>query len=160
MPHTSRKEKQTLYAYLLNEGVLTHKKECIGKHADTKIDNLKVGCCMKSLQSRGFAKEIYSWGHRYYTITTEGCAFLRGELGINNVNVHPKTHQQRPQEQPQGREGGDRRQMTRGRGGFRGRGGDGGFRGRGGDGGFRGEGAPEGGDNRKFAKPQNEVAAE
>merc|ERR1719326_497793 len=104
---------------------------------------------MTSMDSRGFAKKTFTWNHRYYTITEAGCAFLRAQLGITKENVNPKTHQQRPQEQPQGREGGDRRQMTRGRGGFRGRGGDGGFRGRGGDGGFRGrggfrgEGAPE-----------------
>merc|ERR1712224_171430 len=154
MVHVKRQERQTLWAFLLNEGVITVKQENIGKHELTKIDNLKVMCMMTSLESRGFATKTFAWQHRYFTITESGCAHLRGLLGITKENVVPKTHQIRqPQEQAQGdRRDGDRRQMTRGRGGFgRGRGGfDGERRGRGG---FRGgSDAPQ----KEFAKPQGE----
>merc|ERR1712226_1442328 len=105
----------------------TAKQENTGKREATKIDNLKVMVTMTSLASRGFAKKTFVWNHRYFTITNEGCAFLRDQLGITNSNVNPKTHQQKPQEQHPGREGPDRRnQMSRGRGNFRGRGGFGG----------------------------------
>ena len=40
--------------------------------------------------------------HKYYTLTNEGCAFLRDQLGITNQNVNPKTHQQKPVEQNTG----------------------------------------------------------
>merc|ERR1739845_176815 len=107
-------------------------------------------CVMTSMDSRGFAKKTFTWAHRYFTITQEGCAFLRAQLGITKENVNPKTHQQRPQEQMPGREGGDRRQMTRGRGGFRGgRGFGGGDRGN-----FDGQANRPQGETREFAKPQ------
>merc|ERR1712139_173958 len=93
---------------------------------------------MKSLESRNFAKRTFTWQHRYYTITTEGCSYLRASLGITKENVNPKTHQIKPVEQYQGaREGG--RQMTRGRGT---RGGGRGFGDRGGFGGDRGGDRP------------------
>merc|ERR1712048_973094 len=157
MVHVKKQERSTLFAYLLNEGVIAVKEENVGKHEQTKIDNLKVICVMTSLESRGFAKKTYTWQHRYFTITTEGCQFLRTQLGITKENVNPKTHQQRPQEQPQyqGGERGDRRQMTRGRGGFgRGRGGFG--EGRGPRNFNRDGGAPQ----KEFAKPQAEGDAQ
>merc|ERR1712187_1056455 len=102
MVHVKRQEKQVLFSYLLNEGVITVKEESTGKHDATKIDNLKVMVVMRSLDSRGFAKRTFTWQHRYYTITTEGCSFLRASLGITKENVNPKTHQIRPVEQYQG----------------------------------------------------------
>merc|ERR1740133_29752 len=169
MVHVKRGEKQTLYAYLLNEGVCTVKEENTGKHEQTKIDNLKVLNSMISMESRGFATKTFVWNHRYYTITNEGCQFLRDQLGVTNANVNPKTHQQKPVEQNAGAGGPDRRnQMSRGRGGFRGgdreggfRGGgdrEGGFRGSGegrGRGGFRGGSRPDGdAPEKEHAKPQ------
>merc|ERR1712066_1131648 len=145
MVHVKKQERQILYAFLLNEGVIAVKEENVGKHEQTKIDNLKILCVMTSLDSRGFAKKTFTWAHRYFTITQEGCAFLRAQLGITKENVNPKTHQQRPQEQMPGRDGGERRQMTRGRGGF------GGDRARGG---FDGSANRQEGDTREFAKPQ------
>merc|ERR1712188_333509 len=150
-----RQEKQTLYAYLLNEGVCTVKEENTGKHEQTKIENLKVMNVMVSMESRGFAKKTFVWNHRYYTITNEGCAFLRDQLGVTNQNVNPKTHQQKPVDQHAGNQGPDRRnQMSRGRGGFRG--------GRGfGDRGGYGDRQPRqfasnqgGAPQKEFAKPQ------
>merc|ERR1712203_6608 len=160
MVHTKRQERQTLWAFLLNEGVISVKQENTGKHDQTKIDNIKVMCAMQSMESKGYAKKCFTWQHRYYTITESGCAYLRAQLGVFKDNVVPKTHQVRqPQEQPQGRGDGERRQMTRGRGfGRGGRGeGRGGFRGRGD---FQGDRQPRGGDQREFAKPQNETNQE
>merc|ERR1712187_18315 len=148
MVHVKRQERQTLWAFLLNEGVCAVKQENTGKHELTKIDNLKVMCVLQSMESRGFAKRTFTWQHRYYTITESGLAYLRANLGINKENVVPKTHQIKNPE-PQavgGREGGDRRQMTRG--------GRGGFSDRGGRGGFGDRPAPEGdAPEKEFAKP-------
>merc|ERR1712151_217147 len=155
MVHVKRQERQALWAFLLNEGVISVKQENVGKHDQTKIDNLKVMCVMQSLKSRGFAKKVFTWQHRYYTITDSGCAHIRSQLGITKENVVPKTHQVRqPTEQQQGGErGGDRRQMTRGRGGFgRGRGGFGEGRG---PRNFNRDGAPQ----KEFAKPQGDAEA-
>merc|ERR1712066_559404 len=145
MVHVKRQERQTLWAFLLNEGVCAVKQENTGKHELTKIDNLKVMCVLQSMESRGFAKKTFTWQHRYYTVTESGLAFLRANLGINKENVVPKTHQiKNPEPQAQGRDG-DRKQMTRG--GFRG--GRGGFGDR-----QNAEGdAPQ----KEFAKPQNQV---
>merc|ERR1711934_238654 len=134
MVHVKKNERQILYAFLLNEGVIAVKEENVGKHEQTKIDNLKVMCVMTSMDSRGFAKKTFTWAHRYYTITQEGCAFLRAQLGITKENVNPKTHQQRPQEQMPGREGGDRAER--------------------GERNFDGQANRPQGDNREFAKPQ------
>merc|ERR1712170_55396 len=105
---------------------------------------------MTSLESRGFAKKTYTWQHRYYTITDSGCAHIRSMLGITKENVVPKTHQVRqPTEQQAGGErGGDRRQMTRGRGGF----------GRGGRGFGEGRGPRNFNNNREGGAPQKEFA--
>merc|ERR1712083_1098374 len=97
---TSKKQKKkVIYSYLLNEGVCALKEETVGKHDQTKVDNVKVMCVMTSMVSQGFATETFAWAHRYYTVTPEGCSFLRAQLGITKENVNPKTHQQRPQEQ-------------------------------------------------------------
>merc|ERR1712151_106792 len=164
MVHVKRQERQALWAFLLNEGVISIKQENVGKHDLTKIDNIKVMCVLQSMESRGFAKKTFTWQHRYYTITETGLAFLRANLGINKENVVPKTHQiKNPEPQAQGRDG-DRKQMTRGgfrggrgegRGGFRGRGG---FSDRGGRGGFGDRQNAEGdAPQKEFAKPQNQV---
>merc|ERR1711881_725912 len=148
MVHVKRQERQTLWAFLLNEGVCAVKQENTGKHELTKIDNLKAMCTLQSMESRGFAKKCFTWQHRYYTITESGLAYLRAQLGINKENVVPKTHQiKNPEPQALGQRDGDRRQMTRGgRGGFRG-----------GRGGFQGgnqEAVPQ---EKEFAKPQNQA---
>merc|ERR1712170_239450 len=109
MVHIKRGEKKALYAFLLNEGCITVKQENTGKHDATKIDNLKVLCAMVSMESRNFAKRTFVWHHRYYTITNEGCAFLREQLGIADGQVNPKTHQQKPLPQSESFQGPDRR---------------------------------------------------
>merc|ERR1739838_393699 len=149
MVHVGKKERAVLHSYLLNEGVIAVKEDNTKRHEQTKIDNVKILCVMTSLESRGFAKKTYCWLHRYYTITSDGCTFLRQALGITKDNVNPKTHQTKPVEQQAGRPEGGRREMTRGRG-FGGRGGRGGF----GDRGARGgEGRPFRGEAQQEAAP-------
>merc|ERR1711957_1085329 len=126
MVHVGKKEKSVLNSYLLNEGVIAVKEENTGRHEQTKIDNVKVMCFMTSLCSKGFAKKTYNWQHRYYTVTEEGCTFLRQCLGITKENVNPKTHQTKPVEQqavggrPEGSRGGFRGDRGGERGGERG----------------------------------------
>merc|ERR1712110_1151084 len=120
----------------------------------------KVMNVMISMESRGFAKKTFVWNTRYYTITNEGCQFLRDQLGVTNANVNPKTHQQKPVEQNAGAQGPDRRnQMSRGRGEFRGGDREGGFRGGDREGGFnRGRGGFRGGSRPDGDAPQKEHA--
>merc|ERR1712193_241543 len=114
--HVKKNERQVLYAYLLNEGVCTCKKENVGKHEATKLDNLKVFMVLRSMESRGYLQNVFSWQHNYFTLTSEGIEFLRQQLGIANEKVQPKTHQPKRQvESAQAqRPDGDRRQFTRG----------------------------------------------
>merc|ERR1711879_945689 len=128
--HVKKNERQVLYAYLLNEGVATCKKQNTGKHDATKLDNLKVFMLLRSMESRGFATCTFSWQHNYFSVTSEGIEFLRQQLGIANEKVYPKTHQPKRQAEVQqvSRAEGDRRGGM-GRGGFRGDRTRGGFRG-------------------------------
>ena len=95
--HVKKNERQVLYAYLQNEGVCTCKKENVGKHEATKLDNLKVFMVLRSMESRGYLKNVFSWQHNYYTLTSEGIEWLRQQLGIANEKVYPKTHQPKRQ---------------------------------------------------------------
>merc|ERR1712224_859039 len=116
---------------LLNEGVCTCKKENTGKHEATKLDNLKVWMVLRSMESRGFLSNVFSWQHNYFSVTSEGIEWLRQQLGIANEKVYPKTHQPKYRVEVQAsRPEGERR----GRGGFRGGDREGGMRG-----GFRGD---------------------
>jgi len=122
-------------------------------HLLSQIKNLELIQMMKSLKSRSYVKETFSWGWYYWTLTEEGIVYLRNYLHLPE-EVVPNTmkarktevdHERRPAFE-RGRE--DRPRFRRdgaGRGGFRG--GRGGFRG--GRGGFRGERAP-----RPTATPQ------
>lgn len=87
---------------------------------------------MRSLFSRKFVTEIFSWQWHYYFLTNEGVNFLREYLGLPS-NVIPNTHrvdkttkkEDEENVEADGEERDERR--TRGRGGRgRGRGGRGG----------------------------------
>lgn len=49
----------------------------------------------KSLVSKGYAKVTYHWRHYCYTLTDEGIAYIRSDLGIEDVSVKPTTHRVR-----------------------------------------------------------------
>merc|ERR1712167_4777 len=68
------------------------------------------------MHSRALVNLTFSWQHLYYSVNSEGIEFLRTNLGIANEKVYPKTHQPKRnvEVQQNQRDGGDRRQMTRG----------------------------------------------
>ena len=45
------------------------------------VPNLQVMMIVKSLKSKGFLQDVFSWQWDYYTITNKGVAFLAKELG-------------------------------------------------------------------------------
>jgi small subunit ribosomal protein S10e len=98
------------------------------------MPNLHCFLVMRSLKSRKYVTEVFSWQWHYYFLTPEGIKFLRDYLGLP-MNVIPATHKQdRPVKKDEGDvEGeGEGKREFRGRGGRRG--GRGGRRGRGGEG--------------------------
>jgi small subunit ribosomal protein S10e len=101
-------------------------------HEGVQIPHLHCFLVMRSLKSRGFLTEIFSWQWHYYFLTKEGVNFLREYLGLPS-NVVPNTHRvdkttKREDEEGVEAEGEGRdERRTRGRGGRgRGRGGRGG----------------------------------
>ena len=136
-----KKDRVAIYEYVFKEGVCVAKKDFhLPKHNQIAVPNLHVIKAMQSLVSRGYAKEQFAWKHYYWTLTSEGIAYLRDFLHLP-AEIVPATlkRSQRPQEsgRPEGRrpeggrfgEGGgygrrpygeqsDRDQYRRGPGGF------------------------------------------
>ena len=79
----SKEEKRAIYSYLLREGVLVVKKDpYLTKHHSIEgVHNLKVMMIVKSLKSRGYLNDVYSWKWSYYTVTNKGVNFLVKALG-------------------------------------------------------------------------------
>jgi len=118
MVHIHKSERNTILYYLLKNGVLTLKKEFVGQHSDTKIDNLKVWMLAKSLNSKGYLNLTFNWRHYYYTLNQDGIEFIKKILGINDDDVKPETHKARnePEERRERRgRGRGRGRNTRGR---------------------------------------------
>ena len=88
----SKDEQRTIYTYLLREGVIVVKKDSyLNKHNNIEgIHNLKVQMVVKSLKSRGFLNEVFSWQWSYYTITNSGVAHIAKALGVP-ADVVPST---------------------------------------------------------------------
>ena len=58
----SKEEKRAVYTYLLKEGVITVKKDSyLPKHQHLDMANLKAQMIVKSLKSRGFLQDVFSW---------------------------------------------------------------------------------------------------
>lgn len=111
------------------EGVLTCQKDVrLPRHHILDVPNLHVLDALKSLKSRKFVREIFSWQWHYFFLTDEGIEYLRQYLHLE-PNVVPATLKK-----PVGKESGVRPGSER-RGGF----GRGGFRDRDGE-----KGAPSG----------------
>ncbi len=88
---------------------------------------------MRSLKSRKFVTEIFSWQWHYYFLKNEGVSFLREYLGlpadvIPNTHRIDKTTKREEEENVEGEVEGRDERRPRGRG--RGRGGRGGRGGR------------------------------
>jgi len=135
-----KEHRNLVYAYLFREGVMVAKKDFFAAkhHLISQVSNLELIQLMKSLKSRSYVKETFSWGWYYWTLTEEGITYLRGYLHLPE-EVVPNTMKARKSEAEYERrpafEREDRPRFRRD-GGERPRGGRGGFRGR--RGGFRG----------------------
>ena len=79
----SKENKRKIYEYLLSEGVIVVKKDSyLPKHQQLAVPNLHVQMIVKSLKSKGFLQEVFSWQWAYYTITNKGVQYLVKELGV------------------------------------------------------------------------------
>ena len=148
------KEKIKIYSYFLQEGVFACKKDNTSKNETLDIPNLHCFLVMRSLISRKFATEIFSWQWHYYFLTEEGIKYLRDYLGLPSTvipntykfNTEANEEEQKEGGEDEGEEGGEKRERKGERRG-RGRGGRGG-RGRGGRRGGR-RGGEEGGETQE-----------
>ena len=134
------KDKVKIYTYFLQEGVFACKKDNTSKNETLEIPNLHCFLVMRSLISRKFATELFSWQWHYYFLTEKGIEYLREYLGLPNTvipntykfNENEEEEQQKEEgeegERKERRRGGDRRDGER-RGRGRPRGGRGGRRG-------------------------------
>ena len=129
------KEKIKIYSYFLQEGVFACKKDNTSKNETLDIPNLHCFLVMRSLISRKFATEIFSWQWHYYFLTEEGIKYLREYLGLPSTvipntykfNTEANEEEQKEGGEDEGEEGGEKRERKgerrgRGRGGRRGRG--------------------------------------
>jgi len=59
----SKENKRKIYEYLLKEGVIVVKKDAyLPKHQHlTDVPNLHVMMIVKSLKSRGYLQDVFSW---------------------------------------------------------------------------------------------------
>lgn len=114
----SRAEKIKIYTYLLQEGVFCCKKDYTSKNAILEIPNINCFLVLRSLKSRKFTTEIFSWQWHYYFLTTEGVKYLREYLGLPGT-VIPNTHKfenvQQPEEKPEEGNEDRRPRVTRGK---------------------------------------------
>ena len=79
----TKKDKRAVLQYLLNEGVIVVKKDShLAKHQYLEVPNLNVMLIMKSLKSKKYVEETFSWQWSYYVVTNEGVKYLRERLGI------------------------------------------------------------------------------
>jgi len=131
-----KEHRNLVYAYLFREGVMVAKKDFFAPkhHLISQVGNRELIQLMKSLKSRSYIKETFSWGWYYWTLTEEGITYLRGYLHLPE-EVVPNTMKARKTEVDHERRPVFDREDRPRRGGFRGS--RGGFRG--GRGGFRGE---------------------
>ena len=87
----------------MEEGVLVVKKDAYLKkhqHIDT-VPNLIVMMVIKSMKSKGYVEEVFSWQWSYYFLNETGIKFLAKTLGkLHNLQVSQKelspSHTRRP----------------------------------------------------------------
>ncbi|CAE7518410.1 RpS10 [Symbiodinium microadriaticum] len=74
-----KKSRRAILEHLFKEGVMVVKKDYQAcKHNELEdIPNLHVMMVLRSLASRNYLSEIYSWQWHYYTLTNEGIEYLR-----------------------------------------------------------------------------------
>ena len=52
-------------------------------HQHVAVPNLNVICILKTLMSKKFVTEVFSWNWYYYTVTKDGVKFLSQYLGTH-----------------------------------------------------------------------------
>lgn len=57
------------------------------RHAEIPVPNLHVMNVMKSMKSRGYVTEEFSWQHYYFYLTDDGILFLRNYLHMPETVV-------------------------------------------------------------------------
>ena len=143
------KDKVKIYTYFLQEGVFACKKDNTSKNETLDIPNLHCFLVMRSLISRKFATELFSWQWHYYFLTEKGIEYLREYLGLPNT-VIPNTYKfnENEEEEQQKEEGeeGERKERRRG--------------GDGRDGERRGRGRPRGGRGGRRGGKKDEEGGE
>merc|ERR1712071_570062 len=63
-------DRLKIWRTLFSEGVMVAAKDTRSTHVDTKVRNLFVMNALKSLKSKGFVKENYTWQHYHYALPT------------------------------------------------------------------------------------------
>lgn len=78
-----KKNRVAIYSQLFKDGVCVVKKDpMMKKHGEIDVPNLHVMQTMKSLNSREYVRETFSWQYYYYYLTDEGIEYLRGFLNL------------------------------------------------------------------------------
>merc|ERR1719343_1036154 len=94
----SKKTKKAILEHLFKEGVMVVKNDPRAtKHNELEdIPNLHVMMVMKTMCSKAYVTEKYSWMWHYYFLTNEGIEYLREYLHLP-ATVFPSTlTKQRP----------------------------------------------------------------
>lgn len=86
-----KKNRVAIYSQLFKDGVCVVKKDTMQKvHGEIDVPNLHVMQTMKSLKSREYVRETFSWQYYYYYLTDEGIEYLRSYLNLPS-NIKPTT---------------------------------------------------------------------
>ncbi len=98
----------------------------MGNHEGLNMPNIHCFLVMRSLLSRKYVTEIFTWQWHYYFLKNEGVKFLREYLGLP-ASVIPNTHRVEKDVKQEEAAEGEENQENRGEGrrggrGFRGRG--------------------------------------
>jgi small subunit ribosomal protein S10e len=114
-----KKNRVAIYSQLFKDGVCVVKKDFMQKkHAEIDVPNLHVLNVMKSLKSREYVRETFSWQYYYYYLTDEGIEYLRTFLNLPST-IKPATLNPPPRQPGRalgGRPGSDRPASGRGAG--------------------------------------------
>ena len=88
-----KEHRRAIYEYLIGEGVMVVKKDAyLPKHQHvTSVPNIVVMMVVKSLKSKGYLEEVFSWQWSYYFLNDPGVRFLCEELGLPE-DVVPATY--------------------------------------------------------------------
>merc|ERR1711879_149911 len=94
-------DRLKIWRTLFQEGVMIALKDSRTVHKETNLRNLYVMNALKSLKSKGFVKENYTWQHYHWALTDEGITYLREQLSLPE-NVMPNTlkRTQEPTQRP------------------------------------------------------------